>query len=46
MLLAGTLDTLGQLGRATMGSGATQATHHHPLKHHQNRVLYVAGCIP
>ena len=26
MLLAGTLDTLDQLGRATMDSGATQAT--------------------
>ena len=46
MLLAGTLDTLDQLGRATMDSGATQATHHHPLKRHQNRVLYAAGCIP
>ena len=46
MLLAGTLDTLDQLGRATMDSGATQATHHHHLKRHQNRVLYAAGCIP
>merc|ERR1712037_159627 len=30
----GTLDTLDQRGRATMGSGATQAqaTHHHPRR--------------
>ena len=32
--LTGTLDTLGQPGRATMGSGATQApaTHHRPRR--------------
>ena len=34
IFLAGTLDILGQRGRATMGSGATpaQATPHHPRR--------------